>query len=94
MDEMREGLRAFREGLRKAMETVMEEEKNVITFGDILDLLGRDDTVAVSVNGDLLGRAGCVLWKPLEDREVESIGIDGTDGLEVWLKEETEDDET
>ncbi len=96
MDEMREGLLKMAYNIRKMTGGLMMEEKKVITFGDILDLLCSYDTMVTLKLGEnnLKGSADCSLWEPLEDREVESIGIDGAEGLEVWLEKEGDDDET
>ena len=64
------------------------KEKRKITFGDILDLLGRDSTEVELRMGDdnLTGAADSRLWRNLEDELVVNIGAD-EDGLTVWLKE-------
>ena len=64
-------------------------EMKTITFGDILDLLERDETMVTLYFHDdnLTGSADCCLWEPLEDRAVESIGVDDG-GLNVWLRYE------
>ena len=64
------------------------KEKRKITFGDILDLLGRGGTEVELRMGDdnLTGAADSRLWRNLEDELVVNIGAD-EDGLTVWLKE-------
>ena len=86
MDEMREGLLKMAYNIRKMTGGLMMEEKKVITFGDILDLLLSYDTMVTLNLGEnnLKGSADCSLWEPLKDLVVENI--DGPDGsLEVWL---------
>ena len=86
MDEMREGLLKMAYNIRKMTGGLMMEEKKVITFGDILDLLLSYDTMVTLNLGEnnLKGSADCSLWAPLKDLVVENI--DGPDGsLEVWL---------
>lgn len=65
------------------------KEKRKITFGDILDLLGRDSTEVELRMGDdnISGSADSRLWKQLEPARVVNIGAD-EDGLTVWLEEE------
>ena len=74
--------------LEKFKEACMEE-KVTITLGNILDLLGRDDTdltvyEPLDTECALRGPAVCDLWERLEDLPVQSIGVD-SDVLEVWL---------
>ena len=63
--------------------------KHKFTFGDILDLLGRDSTEVELRMGDdnISGSADSRLWKRLEPARVVNIGAD-EDGLTVWLEEE------
>ena len=64
--------------------------KHKFTFGDILDLLGRDSTEVELRIGDkdnISGAADSRLWKRLEPARVVNIGAD-EDGLTVWLEEE------
>ena len=60
--------------------------KRPITFGDVLDLLGRGDTEVTLNYGDdnITGAASCKLWSLAEDRLVAGITPTG-DGLDVWL---------
>lgn len=64
------------------------EKRPRITFGDILDLLGRDRTEVELRMGDdnISGSADSRLWKWLEPARVKNIGAD-EDGLTVWLEE-------
>jgi len=96
MDEMREGLRRFGAGLKKLLEAAMTEDKKVFTFGDILDLLGRDHTVVTVrlLNDTMQSTAKSALWGGLEERRIKGIAIDyRTPGLEVWLEEEPDGEE-
>ena len=71
----------------KPAETVRPEKRSV-TFGDILNLLGRGSTEVELRMGDdnISGAASNRLWKRLEPLCVQNIGADG-DGLIVWLGE-------
>lgn len=95
MDEMRDALLKLAYNIRKMTGGLMMEEKKLICLRDILDLLGRDQTMVTLYLGedDLVGNADCPLWEPLEDREVEFIGVNGADGLDVFLRTEAKDDE-
>ena len=89
MDEIRDGLGRIGAGLRKVLEVLMMSDTKTITFGDILDLLERDETMVTLYyhEDNLTGSACCCLWEPLEVRAVESIGVDDG-GLNVWLGDE------
>lgn len=98
MDEMREGLRAFREGLRKVMETVMGEEKNVITLKDVLELIRVNSLPSpVQVVGPdaaaLTGSAKAALWAAFANQRVRTMRAE-RDRIVIQLEDETHDDET
>ena len=80
------------EKLKEACEPMVE--KKIITLGDILDLLDRDDTkitLRKTEADGLKGSASSSLWATLEELPVDAISISmGT--LEVWLASEEDGD--
>lgn len=70
--------------------------KRTITFGDILDLLGRDDTEVTLCDGndDITGAASSGLWAHLEERTVVNITPEDGNSLTVWLEKEGDDHDT
>ena len=80
--------------LKEACEPM--EETATITFGTILDLLGRDETEVTLYTYDemdyLTGQADSELWGELEKRNISRIKANGEDNLCVWLHKEDNDD--
>lgn len=77
--------------LMKELKEACMEEKKIITFGDVLELLGRNDTEIVLTTKDeldsLTGSAGSELWGQLEERPICGI-FPEDDTLKVWLEDE------
>ncbi|MBQ6358937.1 MAG: hypothetical protein IJI97_08340 [Clostridia bacterium] len=71
------------------------EETTTITFGTVLDLLGRDETEVTLYTYDemdyLTGRADSELWGGLEERQISFIKANGEDNLCAWLHKEAGD---
>ena len=81
--------------LMEALKEACMEEKTVITFGMILDLLDRDETEVTLFDlcgNNLTGSADSPLWESLEDMAVQSIHVEDN-GLQVVAEYEEDDDE-
>lgn len=67
------------------------EKRTRITFGDILDLLGRDpetEVVLLAGQSSLTARADSSLWRRLEDEKVVNIGANPEfRAIDVFLEE-------
>ena len=80
--------------LKELWKELFMEDKKIITFGDVLDLIDnmRLDEQEIIVHGDdesaLRGPMCCELWEPLEDRAVDCIGISDDPFFEIWLEDE------
>ena len=83
--------------MARTMEFVKEvckpmEESKIITFGDILDLLHRNGSEAVTLYkkalDSLTGYASSSLWERMEDLPVDRISPNERGGLDVWLVRE------
>lgn len=64
---------------KKLWKELFMDDKKIITFGDILRLLGRDRKTTITAaapNGDeLTGMGDSVLWMPMEDLPVFGLEV-------------------